>query len=190
MLPFVVAFNIIHHIIYFEEVFFSIFGLNSMGNSYLFIHRPLYLYYENVSIVVAVLTILKPNFKERMSSNNEDDVDMESSSFTLEDTYKRLLAVKEERAEEVKALISIVQNNDVKTFKPDVTPEEIQRKRLKFIQSMGKFVAQEQPKDLPVLDTPDFYANTLSELEDEVRAMKELHVSVDKEIEELESDVV
>ncbi|XP_008215114.2 uncharacterized protein LOC100117389 [Nasonia vitripennis] len=118
-----------------------------------------------------------------------DDADMSSVEFTLEDTYEHLKDVKCEKEQEVKELIDIVQNNKVRTLQPNVTPEEILLKRYKFAQSLAKFVAQEQPKDLSIHNTPDFYSGALKGLEDEVQAMEELDKITDEEIAELESDI-
>lgn len=118
-----------------------------------------------------------------------DDADMSSVEFTLEDTYEHLKDVKCEREQEIKELIDIVQNNEVRTLEPNVTQEEILLKRFKFAQSLAKFVAQEQPKELSVPNTPDFYSDALKGLEDEVHAMEELNKIADEEIAELERDI-
>ena len=121
-------------------------------------------------------------------SNNEDDIDI-SQEFTLEETYKHLKKLKIEGEQEIKQLMNVIQNNEVKTLGPNITPEEIKVKRLKFIESMHKFISEEQPKDLLVPSTPDYYTNVLQSLEDEVHTMEELDKMTDEEISELEKDI-
>ena len=126
----------------------------------------------------------------KMSSNDSDDVDMSSVEFTLEDTYEHLSEVKNENKKEVVELMNIVKNNEARTLGPNVTCEEIRLKRMKFIRSMEKFVANEQPTDLPIPNTLDIYINTVKELEDEVRTMEDLSKMSNEEISEIERDII
>lgn len=121
--------------------------------------------------------------------NVNDDVEMSSVEFTLEDTYEHLKDLKTEREQEINNLINIVRNNEVKTLGPNTTPEEIRKKRLKYVHFMAKFVVQEQPKDLPVSSTPDFYNDALKELEEEVQSQAELEKFTDAEIDDIEKDI-
>lgn len=124
-----------------------------------------------------------------MSSNDSDDVDMNSVEFTLGDTYDDLVDIKKQRVDEVKKLMTIINNNEAKALRPDVTPDEIRQKRLKFMQSMEKLVLKEQPKDDPIPNTPDFYAAALKDLEKEVHKMQELEKMTDEEIAEIQADI-
>ncbi|OXU26447.1 hypothetical protein TSAR_012031 [Trichomalopsis sarcophagae] len=124
-----------------------------------------------------------------MASNDEDDVDMNLVEFTLEDTYDHLKDLKHEREQKIKKMIDIIKNNEVRKLEPTTPAEEIRLKRFQFVQSMRKFVALEQPQNLPVPNTPDFYTDALKELEDEVYAMEELDKITDEEIADLETDI-
>ncbi|XP_014211642.1 uncharacterized protein LOC106641662 [Copidosoma floridanum] len=124
-----------------------------------------------------------------MASNTDVDMDSSSIEFTLTDTYEHLKEVKHEKEQEIKKLINIVKNNQVQTLGPNVTSEQIRQKRLKFVQSVQKFITEKQPKDLPIPLTNDFYANAVQEIDAEVSAIGELHKNTDEEINEIISDI-
>lgn len=129
------------------------------------------------------------NLLSIMALNDGDDVDINIMEFTLEDTYEHLKDLKYEREQKIKKMIDIIKNNEVRKLGPNTAAEEIRLKRFRFVQSMGKFTTLEQPENLPISNTPDFYANALKELEDEVHAMEELDKITDEEIAELQTDV-
>ncbi|XP_058805592.1 uncharacterized protein LOC131672408 isoform X2 [Phymastichus coffea] len=122
-------------------------------------------------------------------TNEEDDIEMSSVEFTLEDTYEHLKDLKTEREQEVIKLMNVLKNNEVRTLGPHITPEEIRKKRLKFVYSMAKLVEKEQPKDFPISGTPDFYNDALKELEDEVQSQAKLEKFIDADIEDIEKDI-
>ncbi|KAL7305925.1 hypothetical protein TKK_0001401 [Trichogramma kaykai] len=122
-----------------------------------------------------------------MTSNSStiEDVDMDDVEFTLKDTFEHLMEERQERITQVKKLMEIIKNNEAKTIESNVTPAEIRRKRLKFVQSMTKIVSQEQPKDLPLPSTSDMYIDALTVLEKEVEKVEELNQIAKQENEEL-----
>lgn len=124
-----------------------------------------------------------------MSSNDSDDIDMRSEVFTLEDTYDNLVDIKNQKVNEMKKLITVINNNEARPLPLDITPDEIRQKRLKYMESVQKFVSQEQPKDGPVILTLDFYTVALRELESEIHKMQELEKVTDEEIAEIEADI-
>jgi hypothetical protein len=118
-----------------------------------------------------------------------DSIDVSSIEFNQEDTYEHLKEVKKEREMEIIKLMKIIQNNEFHTLNPNVTPEEIRNKRAKFAQSLNKYVKEEQPKDFPILKTPEFYTDVLNDLKNEVGTISELDKAMDEEIKELEIDI-
>lgn len=124
-----------------------------------------------------------------MSSNDTNDIDMNSVGFTLDDAFEDLNDIKHQRVCEVKKLMTVINNNEARTLRPDITPAEIKQKRLKYMQSVQKFISKESPNYLPIPDTPDYYNDTLIDLENEVRKMQELEKLTDQEIAEIEADI-
>ncbi|XP_011495525.1 PREDICTED: uncharacterized protein LOC105360331 [Ceratosolen solmsi marchali] len=120
---------------------------------------------------------------------SSESIDISSIEFTLEDTYEHLKDIKKERELEIQQLMNIIKNNEIRTLDSNITPEEIRYKRAKYVQSLDKYVKLEQPRDLPIVNTADFYTSVLKDLEDEVTTSEELNEAADEEIKELESDI-
>ncbi|KAJ8687986.1 hypothetical protein QAD02_023781 [Eretmocerus hayati] len=123
-------------------------------------------------------------------SSSGDSVASGSDKSTLEDFLESLKNLKEEKEREIFKLMGVVKNNEVKTIGPDVTPEEIRFKRLRYIQSMAEVVAEEQPQYIAMPNTHDAYADALNDLEEEVQSTLQLEKSVDEDIAELEASIL
>ncbi|XP_015601061.1 uncharacterized protein LOC107270503 [Cephus cinctus] len=113
----------------------------------------------------------------------------ESVEFTLEDAYDMINDIKKEREQEIEGLLDAVSNNEVITLRETTTNEVIAKKQQILIESLLKRIQLDVPKDYPIPNTPDLYADLMRKMDDEIQHLQERMHAMTEHLKDIKKNI-
>lgn len=107
----------------------------------------------------------------------------------MQDAFETLKESEAEREKEIEDLTSLLANNKVSTLNECTSAEDVQEKRHKLRCSLLKHVLEDEPKDYPIPNTSDLHVEVVTELENEIRNMREFYDAVKKNDADIDEDI-
>lgn len=110
--------------------------------------------------------------------------------YTLEDACETLKDKKAEQEKNIEDLINKISNNEVFALKPSSSLEDVRMRQDRLHQSLRKEIQRVEPEDYPILRTSDSRVEVMTEMEAEIRDMKELLNNLQQKFSDIQKDIV
>lgn len=109
--------------------------------------------------------------------------------YTLEDTFTLLQERKAELEKNIEELINILSNNETFTLNASSSSEDVKMKQEELCQNLLEQIQQTEPKDDPILRTPDSRSEVMTEMEKDIHDMQQLLVSLQQKLSDIQEDI-
>ncbi|XP_014469635.1 PREDICTED: uncharacterized protein LOC106741803 [Dinoponera quadriceps] len=109
--------------------------------------------------------------------------------YTLQDALGTLKDKKDEQEKNIEELTNIMSNNEVQALQASISNEDLQKKRLRILQSLMTEIQQLQLQDFPVLRTNDMHTEVVKDMENEIQNMHEMLKIFEKTLLDIQEDI-